>query len=103
MAISILNLMRISIPATTAIGPEYRTSHYTIEVDLSFKCNLKCFNCDRSCNQAPDNSNMTVSQIGKFVQESVANKREWYRIRILGGEPMLHPDIFEILERSYRL
>jgi hypothetical protein len=80
------------------VGPEFRTTLDALEIDLTFQCNLKCLNCDRSCSQAPDNSMMTIPQIEKFVQESVAADKRWARIRLMGGEPMLHPDIFEIVE-----
>jgi len=47
---------------------------------------------------------MSVSQIEKLVLESIASGKHWGRIRLLGGEPMLHPAIFEILEvlENYR-
>jgi len=40
---------------------------------------------------------MSVEQIQKFINESVDNNVKWERIRVMGGEPTLHPDIFEIL------
>jgi len=40
---------------------------------------------------------VTVKQIKKFIRESIEKKIMWSRIRILGGEPILHPDISEII------
>ncbi len=40
---------------------------------------------------------MTVEQIKKFISETVAMNYKWERIRILGGEPSLHPDVMEIM------
>jgi len=91
------NLVRVSEPVTKLLGPEYKTSLDLIEIDITFKCNLKCYNCDRSCTQAPSDSTMSVEQIRKFIDESIANNKHWSRIRILGGEPTLHPDLEEIL------
>jgi hypothetical protein len=47
---------------------------------------------------------MTVEQVRRFVQESLAVNYRWKRIRLLGGEPTLHKQFFEILDvlRSYR-
>jgi hypothetical protein len=47
---------------------------------------------------------MTLQQIELFVKESVANEIKWERIRLLGGEPTLHPNFLEILDRliAYR-
>ncbi len=79
-----MNLVRISRPFTMIQGPEYQTSMSDIEIDISFGCNLKCYNCDRSCTQAPDNSIMSVSQVEKFIGESITKNKKWRRIRILG-------------------
>jgi hypothetical protein len=92
------NLIRTSRPLTRVEGPKFRTTFDALEIDVTFRCNLKCLNCDRSCSQAPDNSMMTIPQVEKFVRESVAADKRWARIRFMGGEPMLHGDIFEIVE-----
>lgn len=76
---------------------EFKTSFNLIEIDITFKCNLLCYNCDRSCRQAPEGNHMNVEQISKFLKESENLNREWKRIRILGGEPYLHPEIDIIL------
>jgi len=39
---------------------------------------------------------MTVAQVARFVDESLELDWEWERIRILGGEPTLHPQLHEI-------
>lgn len=82
--------------------PCYKTSLDLIEIDITYVCNLKCDNCNRSCSQAPDNSFMTIDQIYKFIKETEEIGREYRRIRILGGEPLLHPDLIEILELLIR-
>jgi hypothetical protein len=76
---------------------EYRRSRNRIEIDLTYACNLKCLNCNRSCSQAPSEERITVGQIKKFVKESIENNVKWERIRLIGGEPTLHPDILEIV------
>ncbi len=38
-----------------------------------------------------------MAQIERFVQESKAQGRQWKRIRLLGGEPTLHPEILDII------
>jgi len=47
---------------------------------------------------------MTIGQIRRFIDESVAVGKAWRSIRILGGEPTLHPDFREIITmlRDYR-
>jgi len=45
---------------------------------------------------------MTVDQVGHFVDESLDNGVVWERIRVLGGEPTLHPRFFDILDELLR-
>jgi hypothetical protein len=84
--------------ATRLFGPLYGTNPEIIELNITFDCNLKCFNCNRSCRQAPDKASMTVEQFKKFLDESARSRRAWRTISILGGEPTLHPDILEMVE-----
>jgi hypothetical protein len=97
-------LFRISRIATRLVGPRYHRHRRRIELDVTWACNLNCYNCNRSCEQAPTTERMTVEQIRRFVDESVAGDVRWERIRLLGGEPTLHPDLPEILDalRTYR-
>ena len=76
----------------------HRLNHDIIALDITFRCNLKCFNCNRSCRQAPSDETMTVPQVEKFIGETVAQNRTWKEIKIEGGEPTLHPDFFEVVE-----
>ncbi len=91
-------LVRISKPVTKIMGSLYRVNHERIELVITFDCNLKCLNCNRSCRQAPSLEYMTVRQIEKFIMESQEKNRRWKLINIMGGEPTLHPDIFTIVE-----
>ena len=77
---------------------EYSTSLDLIEIDITFKCNLMCYNCDRSCRQAPDEKYISIEQIYKFLRETYDKNHHWRRIRILGGEPYLHPKIDTFLD-----
>ena len=79
-------------------GRQYRPSHKYAEIDITYKCNLKCINCNRSCSQAPSNIEMPVAQIREFIQQSIEQRIAWERIRILGGEPTLHSRFLDIIE-----
>jgi molybdenum cofactor biosynthesis enzyme MoaA len=41
---------------------------------------------------------ITLERIQSFVDESIALKHRWDRIRVLGGEPTLHPRFQEIID-----
>ena len=70
----------------------------SIEIEIITGCNLACFNCDRSARQAKSGEMMSVDQIQAFVDESIGLEWKWGAIRLLGGEPTLHPRLFEILQ-----
>ena len=89
---------RTSHVLTRVLGPTHRTALDLVEIDLTFACNLRCFNCDRSCTQAEDMRHMGMDQIVHFLAEIRVSGRFLRRIRILGGEPTLHPRFDEILD-----
>jgi hypothetical protein len=76
---------------------------YSLEMEITTDCNLKCFNCNRSCRQAPSKENMSLDQIDKFVNESKKLGVTWDKgISLLGGEPSLHPDIGQVISKLYK-
>lgn len=79
-------------------GRAFSRARDRVEIDITWACNLRCNNCNRSCQQAPTGIQMDIEQIHRFVQESVAMGKQWSRIRVLGGEPLLHPQVLEILD-----
>ncbi|MEZ4600757.1 MAG: radical SAM protein [Syntrophotaleaceae bacterium] len=93
---------RVSKFLTEILGPQYRRSRNFIEIDITYLCNLHCLNCNRSASQAPQTLHISMKRIEDFVDESIACKHRWDRIRVLGGEPTLHPQFHEIIERLLR-
>src|ERR1035437_1664883 len=95
---------RVKAWPTKLLGPQYRRSRDDIEINITYACNLRCYNCNRSCGEAPTGMQMTVDQIQYFIKESVAARYCWNRIAIIGGEPTTHRQLFEIVDllREYR-
>lgn len=79
-------------------GRQFSPSRKYAEIDVTYKCNLRCFNCNRSCAQAPSDLEMPVESVKAFVSQSLEKQIRWKRIRILGGEPTLHSRIFDIID-----
>ena len=73
----------------------------TIELEILTACDLTCFGCDRMSDvtTAP---NMKLEQVRAFVDESLDLGWEWERIRLLGGEPTLHPQFMEMVGELVR-
>lgn len=94
--------VRTTRAATRLLGPQYKRSRDLIEIDITYACNLHCLNCNRSVTQAPEALHIAVGTISRFVDESIASGRRWRRIRVLGGEPTLHPDFRAIVDELLR-
>ncbi|QNU66223.1 radical SAM protein [Ruminiclostridium herbifermentans] len=73
---------------------------HCLEIDITYLCTLNCYNCDRMLSIAPGskNENMRIEQIEKLVEQSVDYNYIWKRIRIMGGEPTIHPQFRNILK-----
>jgi hypothetical protein len=93
--------VRVQRPVSALAGPMWERSRHYIEIDITYTCNLNCFNCNRSCGHAPTDEHVSLNQIRRFLEESITQNRQWKRIRLLGGEPTLHPQFLEILDEIY--
>ena len=71
--------------------------------ELTDKCNLHCRHCGSSCTGR--NSQFLEMEAMKRVLTSVAGSYETKDIMVCltGGEPMLHPGLFEVIGTSRRL
>jgi hypothetical protein len=94
-----LSFLRTRAWVTQVLGYEYSVSQDLIEIDITYACNLTCNNCNRSSAQAPSREHIDLNQIDAFLNQSAAQGRRWRRIRLLGGEPTLHPQFLEIVNR----
>ena len=104
LALDLYQFFRAQSLAVKVLGRQFQRSRRYVEIDITYKCNLKCINCNRSCTQAPSRKEMPVQTIERFIRQSIEKNCSWERIRILGGEPTLHSQFFDIVEllRDYR-
>lgn len=77
---------------------DYKQNMSTISIYLTTRCSLSCTNCDRAVSLAPGEEPISVDQVRRFVDESLRLSWEWRSIRLMGGEPTLHPEFDKILE-----
>lgn len=72
-----------------------------IEIDITHECNLKCLGCNRSCGLAPTTDRIGIDAIYGFIAESKELGFRWNLINILGGEPTLHPQFLDIIQKIH--
>ena len=89
--------IRCQRPVVKCLGRPFSRSRRRVEIDITYRCNMRCPNCNRSCGQAPALIDMPVAQVDAFLRASVGAGIRWERIRLLGGEPTLHPRLTSIL------
>lgn len=65
-----------------------------LEVHVCDKCNLNCRGCSHYCNIAQEDRFVDINNFEKDIKE-VAKKLNFYEIKLLGGEPLLHPNLIE--------
>ena len=67
----------------------------SLRISLTQKCNLNCFFCHQEGEHNPEGE-MTPEEISKIVE--TASKLGIRKVKLTGGEPLLRPDILEIVE-----
>jgi hypothetical protein len=98
MALDFYQFIRAQKAATRLLGAQFHRSRRFVEIDITYRCNLKCNNCNRSCTQAPSKTDMPLETIESFLNQSLRRGINWQRIRLLGGEPTFHPQLESILQ-----
>ncbi len=97
LALDFGQAIRCQRPVVSVLGRPFARSRRRVEIDITYRCNLRCLNCNRSATQAPAAIDMPAAQVEAFIDGSVAAGIRWERIRLLGGEPTLHPELSSIL------
>lgn len=69
----------------------------SLELDVTYECNMGCMQCNRVLGVCPSQEMMTIEQIRKVLNESLSMTQPYKEIRVLGGEPTLHPQISNIV------
>jgi organic radical activating enzyme len=76
-------------------------TRFTVEYNLTDHCNLSCYNCDHASPLlAPK-----FADLGEFVRDLAALATVFHsrELRLVGGEPLLHPDLNRFLTEARRI
>ena len=82
-----------------------------LDLQITLRCNASCRNCIKFCNKESitgldySDSDMTLGQIDEVVRQikSLQNTTMINCIVVTGGEPLLHPQIVEIMQKLEEL
>ncbi len=97
LALDFYQFFRAQSFVVRLFGRQFHPSRKYVEIDVTYKCNLRCLNCNRSCTQLPSSTEMPLKTVEAFVRQSILSDVKWKRIRILGGEPTMHSRFFDII------
>ena len=83
-------------------------SEMRIEVNMTLRCNLACPNCNRLCHIFRDRTDdMSKDQIQNLINDVIDYRdrtgKKINRIKVVGGEPFMHPDYAWILNKLGKL
>ena len=76
--------------------------YIALDVNITYKCNLGCNNCDRLCYMNFDLPDIPIEQVMRLDREL---PQHITKLQIVGGEPTLNPDlerIIRILKKPHR-
>lgn len=76
---------------------------YDLNILLTNQCNLECFSCDHYCGYNNDHYYISLNDLEKNIKIIKQKMKNLQNIILIGGEPLLHPQIIEIctLLRKY--
>lgn len=73
------------------------------EINCTLECQARCINCNRLCNIYPNRKDeITIEQAEEFVSSAQNIPGGIGKVKLLGGEPLLHSKFKEIFETLYR-
>jgi len=89
-------------PYDCGLCPDHEQHSCLTVVEITDRCNLTCPTCYASSSPV-FGRHRTLDEVKKMLDAVVANEREPDVVQISGGEPTLHPQLFDILDYAKSL
>jgi uncharacterized radical SAM superfamily Fe-S cluster-containing enzyme len=88
--------VRYGCPYDCGICPDHEQHGCTVLIELTDNCNLRCPTC--YANSGPERQkHRSLEQIERMLDRAVANEGAPSVVQLSGGEPTLHPQLFDII------
>lgn len=89
-------------PYDCGLCPDHEQHSCLTVVEITDRCNLSCPTC--YAGSSPNyGRHRTLEEVKAMLDTIVANEKEPDVVQISGGEPTIHPEIFEILDYAKNL
>ncbi|HET9050888.1 MAG TPA: radical SAM protein [Candidatus Dormibacteraeota bacterium] len=85
-------------PLDCGLCPEHKQHACIGIIEVNTNCNLDCPICFADSGHQPDGYSLSLEQVDRMLDVYVASEGEAEVIMLSGGEPTVHPQIFEIIE-----
>ena len=89
-------------PYDCGLCPDHEQHSCLTVVEITDRCNLTCPTCYAGSSPA-HGRHRTIEEVKKMLDAVVANEHEPDVVQISGGEPTLHPQLFDILDYAKSL
>ena len=89
-------------PYDCGLCPDHEQHSCLTVVEITDRCNLTCPTCYAGSSPSYGR-HRTLEEVKKMLDAVVTNEREPDVVQISGGEPTLHPQLFEILDYAKSL
>ena len=86
-----------SLNVLTTFRPDVVPTPRLVFWETTGACNLRCVHCRREWESAPPNE-LSTTEVKTRLIDAIADAR-WHSILVFsGGEPLMRPDLFELIE-----
>ena len=74
-----------------------------LDLQITLRCNCRCRNCIKLCNMPEtgldySQTDLTLDQVADFARQAIAAEAQIANLIVTGGEPLLHPQVVEIVQ-----
>jgi uncharacterized radical SAM superfamily Fe-S cluster-containing enzyme len=91
---------RRGCPHDCGLCPDHEQHSCLAIVEITEQCDLGCPICYAACTAA--GKHRSLAQVESMIDSAVANEGRLSVLQISGGEPALHPELFDILDAARR-
>jgi len=75
----------------------------SIDLQITERCSMKCQDCSNLMQYYEKPLNITVEKLKSDLDKLLIHLDHLFEVRLIGGEPFVHPDIYELISHCTNL